>query len=108
MGTKKRQYSFHADEDVADYLDSLESGLKTKRINELIRHGIGVATSPAEPSALEIRLREIESRVSSLEYHVATPEGRDKMWADLIGGSDKEPCPACNLKYIHNSNCPLG
>ena len=68
MTTKKRQFSFHADDDVADYLDSLDSGLKTKKINEHIRTGMNSIIEQLEQN--DARDRKIWEAIKSQENEI--------------------------------------
>jgi hypothetical protein len=58
---KRRKVTFYADPDVADWIDTLDSGLKSKEINALLReHG-------EQKSSIEVRLNMIETHLRKLD-----------------------------------------
>ena len=58
---KSTKVTFYADPDVKEWLDSLDSGLKSKTINELLREG------KDQRSSVEEKLSLIDSRIRKLE-----------------------------------------
>lgn len=60
MATDKKQFSFNADEDVAEYLDSLDTGMKARKINEHIRNGMKT------PGDIEFRVKDLEAQTKVL------------------------------------------
>jgi hypothetical protein len=74
MSTKKKQFNFYADDDVAEYLDSLESGLKAKRINELIRAGIGKDGERVTAQYLEDKLEMLERACQKFDDYFAAQD----------------------------------
>lgn len=60
MATKRKQIGFYADEDVSRFLDKLESGVKTKTINDAVR---AWCQNPLTGEALE----KLQSKLIELE-----------------------------------------
>jgi hypothetical protein len=58
---KPRKVTFYADPDVADWIDTLDSGLKSKEINALLRK------YSEQKSTIEVRLNLIETHLKKLE-----------------------------------------
>jgi|SRR5208283_735473 len=61
---KNTKVTFYAEPDVKEWLDSLDSGLKSRTINALLRDGM---TQKFEKTAFEERLDLIEGRLRKLE-----------------------------------------
>jgi hypothetical protein len=58
---KRRKVTFYADPDVADWIDTLDSGLKSKEINALLRQ------HSEQKSTVEVRLNMIEAHLKKLD-----------------------------------------
>ncbi len=107
MSTKKKQFNFYADDDVAEYLDSLESGLKAKRINELIRAGIGKDGERVTAQYLEDKLEMLERACQKFDdYFAAQDKGYDKFFEShkvpehLVSPFHQNKCGFCGKWFL--------
>ena len=73
MATKKKQITFYADDDVAKFLEQLDSGSKTKKINEAIRSSMhaGEQLFWSEKVSSD-RLQQLERHVADLTKMMAS------------------------------------
>ncbi|MBS2004766.1 MAG: hypothetical protein JST44_24865 [Cyanobacteria bacterium SZAS LIN-5] len=60
----RKKVTFYADPDIAEWLDSLDSGLKSKEINTLLR------SRSDQKSSIEMRLNLIETHLKKLDKEV--------------------------------------
>lgn len=61
VNEKRRKVTFYADPDVAAWIDTLDSGLKSREINALLRQ------HREQKSSVEVRLNMIEAHLKKLD-----------------------------------------
>lgn len=63
MSTEKRKYSFYADEDVMEIIESWDAGGRSRELNEAVRQYV------TKQVTVEKRLLRLEKQVKELQSH---------------------------------------